>query len=140
MSYFTNQEKIANKVVPALLEPMGYTVTRAEGQFKSYDFKIEKNGAKADLEFKARQASSSQYPTWILEHKKVENIGLPFLYLNTYTDGVARIWLVTEDLLSRTESGTRKFPDKTGGRSTKWVNKDVHYLTPDTAIMTKKTR
>lgn len=112
---FESQEAKANQEVPTFF-PDNYNVERNEGQYEPFDFYVSKpSRPKIEMEYKERLGyNSSAFGTWFLEDHKVQEIGTPFLYLNKFKDGKVLVWFVTDELLERTTTSTRRLPKTTG--------------------------
>ena len=130
-----SQEEFARQVINNVLAPFGFSkVTPEPGQYSDFDFRGLKNGKESKIEFKQRTYTSNHFDSWFIRKSKVERIGPPFIYVNLYKDDVARLWVVTEDLLSNTNSGKITIPNQTTpGPNRHMHRREVYFLDPSDA-------
>lgn len=113
---------------------LGLNVETSNDSYSVYDGIVKDENEKYLIETKHR---ARKFDDYVLENKKINNLYKEakelkcdgILYLNTFNDGSAVIWNVTNKLLDKSKKGTLWCNKHTAINSGK-INKKVYYLNP----------
>ena len=134
---FQKTAKKGNKKLLQATNKLGWTTTLATDEYSVYDALITTSNNIYLAETKHR---AKRYDDMILEEKKMlamakvaKGTDKRLMYINTFDNGTALVWVIDKELIEASESKVMKCP-KTSAIKGKWIDKTVYLLPVDKAI------